>query len=109
MCDGAVDQCAHRRTGHNGRSQRNPVVFSRSDGRVSTDEVPIYHQCRHIQSVFLTYLSTIANCAAFCIPGSGVGSAIAYAFVVHYPSLSWRGPYWLLVAENAVALIAWIL
>ena len=46
---------------------------------------------------------------AFCVPGSGLGGIIAYAFVVHYPSLSWRGPYWLLFAINAIALVAWVL
>jgi hypothetical protein len=29
--------------------------------------------------------------------------------VVYHPSLSWRGPYWLLVAVNAIALVAWVL
>ena len=47
--------------------------------------------------------------SVFCIPGSGLGSIIAYSFVVHYPSLSWRGPYWLLVAINAIALVLWVL
>jgi MFS family permease len=34
---------------------------------------------------------------------------VAATFVVNYPSLSWRGPYWLLVAINAVALVFWVL
>lgn len=46
---------------------------------------------------------------AFCIPGSGIGAIISYTFVVRYPSVSWRGPYYLLIAMNAVALVAWIL
>ncbi|KAK4565373.1 hypothetical protein LTR86_003990 [Recurvomyces mirabilis] len=45
----------------------------------------------------------------FCIPGSGFGGIISYSFAVHYPSISWRGPYWILVGINAVALVLWAL
>ncbi|KAK4949108.1 hypothetical protein LTR10_012481 [Elasticomyces elasticus] len=44
-----------------------------------------------------------------CIPASALGGIIAYSFVVHYPTVSWRGPYYLLIAINALALICWVL
>ena len=46
---------------------------------------------------------------AFTIPGSGVGPSIAYTFLEKYPSVGWRGVYWLLLAINAVALACWVL
>lgn len=42
------------------------------------------------------------------IAGSGMGPAIAYAFVTRY-SVGWRGVYWLLLAINAAALACWVL
>ena len=52
---------------------------------------------------------SVADLAAFCIPGSGLGGIVAYRFVVHYPAISWRGPYYLLIAINVVALVSWVL
>jgi hypothetical protein len=43
----------------------------------------------------------------FCLPGSGFGPVISYAFV--QSSVGWRGVYWLLLAFNATALILWVL
>ncbi|EON67606.1 hypothetical protein W97_06974 [Coniosporium apollinis CBS 100218] len=45
----------------------------------------------------------------FCIPGSGMGPVIATAFVTYYPRVGWRGPYWLLLAVNSLALLCWVL
>ncbi|KAF2840253.1 fungal trichothecene efflux pump, partial [Patellaria atrata CBS 101060] len=36
-----------------------------------------------------------------------MGPAIATSFIVHYPSVGWRGIYWLLLALNGTALICW--
>jgi MFS family permease len=41
----------------------------------------------------------------FCLPGSGFGPVISYAFV--QSPLGWRGVYWLLLALNGVAFILW--
>jgi MFS family permease len=43
----------------------------------------------------------------FSYAGSGMGPAISASFVVHYPSVGWRGVYWLLLAMNAGALALW--
>ncbi|KAF2178198.1 hypothetical protein K469DRAFT_742079 [Zopfia rhizophila CBS 207.26] len=44
----------------------------------------------------------------FSIGGSGFSPAIAYAFVVKYPGVSWRGIYWLLLALNGTAFVCWV-
>ena len=43
----------------------------------------------------------------FAIPGSGFGPAVAEAFVVRYPSVGWRGVYYLLIGINVAALASW--
>ena len=45
----------------------------------------------------------------FTIPGSGFGPAVANAFVVRYPSVGWRGVYYLLIGINVAALASWTL
>jgi len=43
------------------------------------------------------------------IAGSGMGPAVSYAFITRYPSVSWRGLYWLLLAINGVGCVCWVL
>jgi len=43
------------------------------------------------------------------IIGSGMGPAIAYSFITHHPSVSWRGLYWLLLAINGAGCACWVL
>lgn len=43
----------------------------------------------------------------FGIAGSGVGPSVSYAFIDRYPSVGWRGIYWLLLGVNGLALILW--
>jgi MFS family permease len=50
-----------------------------------------------------------AGLYVFTLGGSGMGPAISTAFVVHYPSVGWRGVYWLLLAINGAALVCWVL
>lgn len=52
---------------------------------------------------------TVSIVYAFSIPGSGFGPAVAEAFVVRYPSVGWRGVYYLLIGINVAALAAWTL
>jgi len=52
---------------------------------------------------------TTAFIYCFSIAGSGMGPAVAWAFVVRYPAVGWRGIYWLLLAINVAALAAWVL
>lgn len=44
---------------------------------------------------------------AFTYGSSGMGPAVSASFVAHYPSVSWRGVYWLLLAMNIAAFICW--
>lgn len=44
---------------------------------------------------------------AFTYGSSGFGPVISASFVTHYPSVSWRGVYWLLLAMNIAAFICW--
>lgn len=44
---------------------------------------------------------------AFTYGTSGMGPAISTSFIVHYPSVGWRGVYWLLLALNSLALVCW--
>jgi MFS family permease len=46
---------------------------------------------------------------AFGYPGSGFAPAIATSFITRYPSVGWRGVYWLLLAGNVAALACWVL
>ncbi|CAK7231869.1 hypothetical protein SBRCBS47491_008075 [Sporothrix bragantina] len=45
----------------------------------------------------------------FCIPGSGVAPVIAQTFLNKYPSVSWRGVYYLLIGVNGLGLLCWVL
>ncbi|KAL2754806.1 hypothetical protein ACRALDRAFT_1082471 [Sodiomyces alcalophilus JCM 7366] len=45
----------------------------------------------------------------FAIAGPGVAPSISYSFIDRYPSVGWRGIYWLLLAINGVALVLWTL
>jgi MFS family permease len=45
---------------------------------------------------------------AFGYPGGAFGPAVGAAFVANYPSVGWRGVYWLVLAAQAVTLILWI-
>lgn len=49
----------------------------------------------------------LTKLTVFSIPGSGLGSAIAYTFVTRY-SVGWRGIYWFLLAINGTALVCWV-
>ncbi|KAF2015910.1 siderophore iron transporter [Aaosphaeria arxii CBS 175.79] len=44
---------------------------------------------------------------AFTYSSSGMGPAISASFIAHYPSVGWRGVYWLLLALNSAAFICW--
>jgi hypothetical protein len=46
-------------------------------------------------------------CYVFCIPGS-FGPAISRAFIQYQPKVGWRGPYYVLIASNATALLCWV-
>ncbi|CAK7242647.1 MAG: hypothetical protein STHCBS139747_004143 [Sporothrix thermara] len=45
----------------------------------------------------------------FCIPGSGIAPVIAQTFLTKYPSVGWRGVYYLLVGVNGLGLLCWVL
>ena len=42
------------------------------------------------------------------VPGSGIAPVVATAFVTYQPNVSWRGPYYLLIGVNVVALLCWV-
>ncbi|ORY07019.1 fungal trichothecene efflux pump [Clohesyomyces aquaticus] len=46
-------------------------------------------------------------CYIFAIP-AGFGPAISRAFVLYQPKVGWRGPYYVLIAINALALVCWV-
>jgi len=43
------------------------------------------------------------------IPSLALAPVISNSFLIHYPSVGWRGNYYLLIALNAVAWICWVL
>lgn len=45
----------------------------------------------------------------YTIPGSGLAPSIAYDFMQKYPSVGWRGIYWMILAINGAALACWVL
>lgn len=45
----------------------------------------------------------------FCIPGSGVAPVLAQTFLSKYPSVGWRGVYYLLIGVNGLGLLCWVL
>jgi hypothetical protein len=50
-----------------------------------------------------------AFCYLFTIPGSGIAPAVAHAFILYHPDVSWRGCYYILIAVNSLALLCWVL
>ncbi|KAF2465115.1 MFS general substrate transporter [Lindgomyces ingoldianus] len=44
---------------------------------------------------------------AFTYGSSGMGPAISTSFITYYPSVGWRGVYWLLLAMNTAAFLCW--
>jgi MFS family permease len=45
---------------------------------------------------------------AILYPGSGFGPMVAQSFINSYPSVGWRGVYWLVLAYEAIALLLWV-
>jgi MFS family permease len=43
------------------------------------------------------------------VPGSGFAPLVVAAFINYHPKVNWRGPYYLLIGINALALILWVL
>jgi MFS family permease len=49
-----------------------------------------------------------AFCYLFAIP-AGFGPAVSRAFIDYSPNVGWRGPYYVLIAINALALACWVI
>lgn len=64
--------------------------------------------CRELVPLRWRYVGNAAL-YVFTIPGSGFAPSIAYAFIERYPSVGWRGIYWLILAINGSALLCWVL
>ena len=48
-----------------------------------------------------------AWCYAFTLPGSGISPTIVQALVQNYPSVGWRGGYYILIGTNTLSFLCW--
>ncbi|OQV10662.1 hypothetical protein CLAIMM_14629 [Cladophialophora immunda] len=92
------------------RAQNIPTLIGGNVflGVASSTQLSFYIVMGELVPMKHRYLATSAL-YIFVIPGSGFGPVMAESFIVHFPSVGWRGIYYLLLAINGSAFTCWVL